>query len=154
MILAVGGPATMKGSLAEKHKASVTLRREDDTNKMKKDLLKYASAMASGAAAGSDGVACVTIMGDGAAQFFADINPTLEKLGPDYRAEIVGITGYSHGEDKLMGPPKWKDSPATMRAVRSATPPAPNGTTILMARFDSDWACTGKAHAVVKANNK
>jgi hypothetical protein len=38
---------------------------------------------------------------------------------------------------------------ATMRAVKSATPPAPNGTTILMARLDSGCGYAGRAHTLM-----
>jgi outer membrane protein OmpA-like peptidoglycan-associated protein len=51
-------------------------------------------------------------MGDGSATFLKGVNDTLEKLGPDYRAKVIGSAGYSRGEDKFMGPPAWKQRPA------------------------------------------
>ncbi len=50
-------------------------------------------------------------MGDGSAQFLKGVDDRLNKLGPDYAAVVVGSAGYSRGEDKLMGPPAWRDNP-------------------------------------------
>src|SRR5437879_12970630 len=53
----------------------------------------------------------VLIMGYGSGQFFAAVNPQLKKLdngAGEYVAQVIGSTGYSRGEDKLMGPPEWK----------------------------------------------
>ena len=55
-------------------------------------------------------------MGDGAGAFLAALNTQLtESFGPEYRAEIVGSCGYSRGEDKFMGPPEWKKTPASAK---------------------------------------
>src|SRR6266699_3838674 len=88
-IYANGGPDTTRNSLMEKHGANVKLIRQDDTSQM-----HY-----------------VLIMGDGSGQFFAAVNPQLKKLdngAGEYVAQVIGSTGYSRGEDKLMGPPEWK----------------------------------------------
>jgi outer membrane protein OmpA-like peptidoglycan-associated protein/ribosomal protein L18 len=117
LIGALGGAVPMKGSIAERRGVNVSLRRQDDVAKMQQDLLKYATDLEAGRAAQSDGVAFVTIMGDGAGAFLAGINPQLEKIGPEYVANVVGIIGYSHGEDKLMGPQIWRDNPQSMRGA-------------------------------------
>ena len=53
----------------------------------------------------------MAIMGDGGAAFLKGLNDTLSKLGPEYRAKVIGSVGYSRGEDKFMGPQQWKDNP-------------------------------------------
>jgi OOP family OmpA-OmpF porin len=67
-------------------------------------------------------------MGDGAAQYIAAVNKALTKLGPDYRAEVVGAVGYSRGEDAFMGPAEWKD-----------TPEAAKGGLVAGVLRDGDW---------------
>jgi outer membrane protein OmpA-like peptidoglycan-associated protein len=74
------------------------------------------------------GAQFVTIMGDGAAAFLAGVNPQLEKLGSDYRAQIVYTCGRSLGEDKFMGPAAWKENPQAARG----------GVTTAVLR-DGDW---------------
>jgi len=71
----------------------------------------------------SSGANYVLIMGDGSGQFFAAVNPQLKKLdngAGEYIAQVIGSTGYSRGEDKLMGPPEWKSDPQQPRAAWSA----------------------------------
>src|SRR5436189_13102 len=70
-----------------------------------------------GEAEPSAGAHFVAIMGDGAAQFFASLNPMLAKLGPEYRAEVIASAGYSRGEDKFMGLPAWKKSAESARGA-------------------------------------
>jgi OmpA-OmpF porin, OOP family len=56
-------------------------------------------------------------MGDGAAAFLAGINPELEKLGKDYRAQVIYTCGRSLGEDKFMGLPEWKNNPQSAKGA-------------------------------------
>src|SRR5712691_8150905 len=91
-IYANGGPDTTRSSLMEKPGA--------------KELHDGASQCSSGAN-------YVLIMGDGSGQFFAAVNPQLKKLDNgvgEYIAQVIGSTGYSRGEDKLMAPPEWKSN--------------------------------------------
>lgn len=115
LIFANGGPMTTSGSLMEKNGVRVQLTRQDDTEKSKAEQIKFAQALANGDENPSDGVNFVIIMGDGAAQYLASIDKALAKLGPDYRAEIVGAVGYSRGEDSFMGPQEWKDNPESAK---------------------------------------
>jgi OOP family OmpA-OmpF porin len=115
LIYANGGPQTTAGSLMEKHGARVNLIRQDETEKSKPEQIKFANALAGGDSNPADGIHFVVIMGDGAAQYLAAVNKALVKLGPDYKAEIVGAVGYSRGEDAFMGPQDWKDNPEAAR---------------------------------------
>lgn len=113
LIFANGGPQTTAGSLMEKYGVRLQLTRQDDTEKSKAEQIKFAQSLANGG--GDEGVQFVVIMGDGAAQYLAAINKVLTKLGPDYRAEVIGAVGYSRGEDAFMGPQEWKDEPEKMK---------------------------------------
>jgi len=113
--LANGGPKTTSGSLMEKHGVCVSITRQDDTEKSKPELIKFAQALAKGDPSPSEGIQFITVMGDGAAVQLAGLNKVLAKLGPDYKAEIVGALGYSRGEDAFMGPSTWKDTPESAK---------------------------------------
>ena len=80
-------------------------------------LIKFASEYKSNPKTG-EGIQFVTIMGDGAPSFLAGVNPELEKLGPEYKAQIVYTCGKPLGKDKLMGPVAWRDNPQTAGCVR------------------------------------
>jgi OOP family OmpA-OmpF porin len=122
LIYANGGPTTTSGSLMEKHGVRLRLERQDDTTVSQGAQVKFAEALASGNLANvTEPVQFVVIMGDGAAQYLAGINKSLSKLGPDYRAEIVGAVGYSGnkvaGEDALLGPSDWKEHPESIKGA-------------------------------------
>lgn len=115
LFLSNGGPQTTVNSLMDKYGVRVRFARQDDTSKSQPEQVKFASLLANGNPNPAEGIHFVVIMGDGAATYLATINKTLTKLGPDYRAEIVGAVGYSRGEDAFMGPPEWKDHPETAK---------------------------------------
>jgi OmpA-OmpF porin, OOP family len=115
MMFANGGPQATSGSLMCQQKANLRLLREDDTGKMQEALVAFANELAKGNPNPTKGAHFVAIMGDGAASFFKGVDDTLSRLGPEYTAKVVGVTGYSHGEDKLMGPAEWKTSPLASR---------------------------------------
>lgn len=117
LIYANGGPTTTKGSLMEKHGANVILTRQDDTNQMQADLVACAKELRDGATQCSSGANAVIIMGDGSGQFLAAVNPLLAKLGPEYQAKVIGVVGYSRGEDSFMAPPEVKSSPVAARGL-------------------------------------
>ncbi len=114
-MFANGGPVTTQGSLMEKQGVKVAFTRQDDTSQMQNELVTLATSMEKGEANPAAGAHFVAIMGDGAAQFLQGINPKLEKLGPDYIAEVVGSAGYSRHEDQFMGPQEWKANPEAAR---------------------------------------
>lgn len=127
-MFANGGRRATSGSLMCQFGVDYEIERQDDTGKMQAELLKFATALASGNKNPTSGAHFVAIMGDGAAQFFAGLNPQLAKLGPQYTAKVIGSAGYSRGEDKLMGPQAWKDDPR--RAV---------GGVVAGVLRDGDW---------------
>jgi outer membrane protein OmpA-like peptidoglycan-associated protein len=112
---ATGGPqATAESAMC---KAGVNLRliREDAPDKMQEQLIAFATELKGGARNPTKGAHFVAIMGDGGAAFLRGLNETLKRLGPEYTAKVVGSAGYSRGEDKFMGPPAWKATPAASR---------------------------------------
>jgi len=113
-----GGPVTTEGSLMAKQGVKVHIERQDDNTQLMAQLTALAKGLHDGQAQPAAGVHFVGIMGDGSGAFLAALNQQLEEsFGADYRAEIVGSCGYSRGEDKLMGPAKWRDNPQTMRGA-------------------------------------
>lgn len=114
LLFANGGGKTTEGSLMAKNGVNLNLTRQDDVPQMQASLIKFASEYKNNPNT-TEGIHFVSIMGDGAPAFLAGINPELEKLGPDYKAQIVYTCGKSLGEDKLMGPAAWKDNPQTAK---------------------------------------
>jgi outer membrane protein OmpA-like peptidoglycan-associated protein len=120
IMFANGGPQAAEGSLMCKHGVNLKLNRQDDTNQMQTDLLAFANDLKGGAKNPTKGPHFIIIMGDGGAQFFKGMNDQLDKLGKEYEAEVVGVAGFSRGEDKLMGPQKWKDNPQAAKGGLTA----------------------------------
>jgi OmpA-OmpF porin, OOP family len=110
-LLANGGAETTEGSIMAAKKVNLKITRQDDVSQMQANLLKFAQQYKANPASATEGAHFVTIMGDGAAAFLAGVNPQLEKLGTEYRAQIVYTCGRSLGEDKFMGPAAWKQNP-------------------------------------------
>jgi outer membrane protein OmpA-like peptidoglycan-associated protein len=115
MMLANGGKEPMQGSLMAKKNINLHLVRQDDAVKMQEELVAFAQALKNGQKQPDVGANFVAIMGDGSAAFLAGVNETLKRLGPEYKAKVVGSCGYSRGEDKFMGPQSWKDNPASSK---------------------------------------
>lgn len=103
-----GGPSTTKGSLMEKNKVKLQIVRQDDTGISTTALMEFAEALYKGEAEPAKGIHFTTIMGDQAAAFLAGTEKLTSKLGPEYRAEIIGIAGFSVGEDGFWGPEAWQ----------------------------------------------
>ncbi len=111
LLFANGGPKTTKGSLMADRNVNMSIARQDDNDKLQAGLVEFASELSRGTAQPDKGVHFVAIMGDGSATFLAGLNDQLKRLGPEYKAKIVGSAGFSRGEDKFMGPQSWKDNP-------------------------------------------
>lgn len=110
MLFANGGAKTTRGSIMEKRGVNLTFIRQDDVPQMQASLIQFAKAYSKDKNT-KEGVQFVSIMGDGAATFLAGVNPELEKIGDEYKAQIIASPGKSLGEDKLMGPKEWRDDP-------------------------------------------
>ncbi len=110
-----GGPQATRGSLMCKHGVNFKWARQDDNGKLTEALVTFATELSRGNAQPVKGTHFVTIMGDGGAAFLKGLNDALRKLGPEYTAKIVGVAGYSRGEDKFMGPADWKANPIASR---------------------------------------
>ena len=124
-----GGPVTTENSLMAKQGVKVSISRQDDNNQLAAGLMAFAKALHDGQAQPTAGFHFTGIMGDGSHAFLAPLNEQLVKAyGPEYRAEIIGSCGYSRGEDKLMGPARWRDNPQSMR-----------GSLIAAVVRDGDW---------------
>jgi len=115
LMLANGGPQSTVGSLMCKRGVNLKLIRQDDSGKMQEALAAFATDLSRGVSNPTKGAHFVAIMGDGSATFLKGINDTLKRLGREYKAKVVDSIGYSHGEDKLMGPPEWKADPSACR---------------------------------------
>ena len=110
-----GGVQAAPGSLMCQNNVNLKLIRQDDTTKMQEELMAFATELSQGTPQPSKGAHFVGIMGDGGAQFLKPLNDRLRRLGPEYMAKVIGSCGYSHGEDKFMGPADWKQNPIASR---------------------------------------
>ena len=110
LMFANGGANTTENSLMAKNGVNLALTRQDDVPQMQASLIKFANEYKSNPAT-TEGTQFVSIMGDGAPAFMAGLQPELEKIGSEYKAQIIYTCGKSLGEDKLMGPQAWKENP-------------------------------------------
>ena len=113
LLFATGGAQSVEHSLMCKHGVNLKLARQDAVDQMQAELVKCATELGAGHSDCASGAHYVAIMGDGAAAFFAALQPQLAKACPDCTAEIVGSAGYSRGEDKFMGLAAWKQEPSS-----------------------------------------
>jgi len=96
-----------ENSLMKQYGLDVTISRQDSYSQMQNDLVTFAEAYSKGDTHTSKGVQFVTIMGNGAPAFVAELNEQLRtKLGPNYIAQIVAGVGFSRGEDQCMASPE------------------------------------------------
>jgi outer membrane protein OmpA-like peptidoglycan-associated protein len=117
LIYANGGARTAQGSLMERRGVNLLLERQDDTSKMQEALISCARELHDGASQCSSGANFVVIMGDGAGQFAAAVNPQLLKLGQAYGLRVIGAVGYSRGEDCFLAAPEVKADPQKARGL-------------------------------------
>jgi OmpA-OmpF porin, OOP family len=125
-----GGLRTTKGSLMEKYDVNLRLITNNSVADMKREQLAFIQAYASGNKNPATGVHFVTLMGDGAPAYLSAMNEQIEKAyGKDYNLKIIGIAGFSMGEDCGMGPKSWSDNPQNLK-----------GSVISAVIGDGDWA--------------
>ena len=115
LLFANGGAQATQGSLMCDNGVNLNFARQDDNGKLQEALTAFATELSQGNANPEKGAHFVTIMGDGSAAFLKPLNDALGKLGPEYRAKVVGACGFSRGEDKFMGPAEWKANPIASR---------------------------------------
>ncbi len=120
LLFSNGGAHTTEGSQMAKNGVNLHITRQDDVPQMQGELLKFAKSYKDNPQT-TDGAQFVSIMGDGAAAFLAGVNPELERLGAEYRAQIIYTCGKSLGEDKFMGLQNWKDNPQSAKGGVCAT---------------------------------
>ncbi len=99
-----GGIYTTEGSLMQKHGVNLHVVWEDDGGKQLSALINFASALKKNPQP-TEGAHFSTLMGDGSAAMIGGVLKDIRATGMD--VEIIGSTGYSRGEDQLMGPPTW-----------------------------------------------
>lgn len=135
IIIANGGPRTTKGSLMEANKVNLEIVRQDWLSELRTMQMKFIEEYDSGEEfPKSDKSAfAIMIMGDGAPFYISTTQSALdEKYGKDkYHVQVIGCMGMSDGEDKLIGPEKWRDDPKSMIGSLISTVPG-----------DGDWVTT------------
>lgn len=125
LAVANGGPRTGGNSLVKKYTGgNVLIERQDDYSVMREEMLKFAKAQANGDQ-NPDGAAFVIIMGDGLPAFMSALKPHMDEL--HQKVAVLGVLGYSYGEDKCMGRPLDGD------------PQKAKGSLIAAVPYDGDW---------------
>lgn len=130
IIAANGGANTTKGSIMESQGVNLEIIRQDWLTELRNLQLKFIEEYDNGKKYPSQGVFAVMIMGDGAPYYISSTQQALnDKYGKGkYNLQVIGCIGLSYGEDKLIGPPKWKLDPQSMK-----------GSLISTVLGDGDW---------------
>lgn len=130
IIVANGGTRSTEGSLMEKNNVNLEIIRQDWLSELRNLHLKFVEEYDKGNKNPKNGVVGVMIMGDGAPYYISSTQQALnDKYGEGkYSLQVVGCVGLSYGEDKLIGPPKWKLDPQTLK-----------GALISAVLGDGDW---------------
>ena len=124
-----GGPVTTKGSLMEQFGVKLHMVTNNSNDFMKEQLLSFIQAYSKGDKNPSVGFPLITVMGDGNPALFSSMNKVIVKAcGEEYKLKCIGAIGFSMGEDCLMGPKEWLDTPSKMR-----------GAIISGVIMDGDW---------------
>lgn len=133
IIVSNGGPHTMEGSMMEANGVNLEIIRQDWLSELRNLQMKFVEQYDQGQQHPKQGVFAIMMMGDGAPYYISSVQQALnDKYGVDkYHVQVVGSVGLSYGEDKLIGPPKWKMEPQTMK-----------GALISTVIGDGDWVTT------------
>ncbi|MBI2569825.1 MAG: OmpA family protein [Candidatus Schekmanbacteria bacterium] len=126
--LANKGKMTAADSLFAQRGVSLKFKRIEEIPLQIAELRAFAAELKSGNPAPRTGAHFFTIMGDAGGWVLNDTNKALRAVDPGYSAEIIGFGGFSAGEDKFLGPPRWKENPQSARGGLVAGVPA-----------DGDW---------------
>jgi len=118
-----GGPFTTQGSVMESNGVNLEIIRQDWLSELRNLQLKFVEEFDNGKAFPDQGVFAIMMMGDGAPYYISSVQQALnDKYGKDkYHVQVVGSVGLSYGEDKLIGPPKWKLDPQSMKGALIST---------------------------------
>lgn len=147
MIVANGGPRTTEGSLMEANNVSLEIVRQDMLGGLRDMQVKFVEEFDKGAAypKSDKSAVAVSIMGDGVPFYITTTQKILDdKFGKNkYHVQAVASYGLSYGEDKLIGPKKWRDNPQTMK-----------GALVSSVIGDGDWvvACNFAFANKIKVN--
>lgn len=121
MIAANGGPRTTSGSLMEANNVNLEIVRQDMVGGLRDMQVKFVEEFDKGATypQSDKSAVAVSIMGDGVPFYITTTQKVLDdKFGKDkYHVQVIGAYGLSYGEDKLIGPKKWRDNPQTMKGA-------------------------------------
>ncbi len=123
IIVSNGGPRTTEGSIMESNGVNLEIIRQDWLSELRNLQLKFVEQYDTGQAYPEDGVFAIMMMGDGAPYYISSMQQALnDKYGQDkYHVQVIGSVGLSYGEDKLIGPPKWKMNPQSIKGALIST---------------------------------
>lgn len=147
MIVANGGPRTTEGSLMEANGVNLEIVRQDMLGGLRDMQVKFVEEFDKGATypKSDKSAVAVSIMGDGVPFYITTTQKILDdKFGKDkYHVQAIAAYGLSYGEDKLIGPKKWRDNPQTMK-----------GALVSSVIGDGDWvvACNFAFANKIKVN--
>lgn len=123
--LANGGARTTDDSLVKKYSGGcLQVERQDDYNVQKDELVRFAQGVKKGEAA-PQGAAFTVMMGDAYAAYAQSLQERFKAL--DQEVVVIGIVGFSYGEDKVMGKPL------------SGNPQNAKGSLLAGVPYDGDW---------------
>jgi OOP family OmpA-OmpF porin len=116
VILANQGKTTRRGSIMQQHGVNLRLIRTDSNDVLMAEVIAFVTELKNGNPQPRNGAHFISMMGDGTAPMLYKLNQRIAKeVGPEYQYKIFASFGRSYGEDKFLGPKKWKDNPQSMR---------------------------------------
>lgn len=116
LALANGGPRTTSDSLVREFSGGcLEIERQDDYAVISQNLIAFDQAYRGGTTLPSNGAPFAIIMGDGLPAFAAGLEGKADTV-------VVGVVGFSDGEDKCMGKPLEGDPQNARGSVIAAVP--------------------------------
>ena len=116
LAMANGGPRTTSDSLVKQYSGGcIEIERQDDYAVISQNLIAFNEAYRDGGATPNTGAAFAIIMGDGLPAFAEGLRDKADVV-------VVGVVGFSDGEDKCMGKPLNGDPQNARGSVISAVP--------------------------------